>query len=64
MFSVRVDLQERRRDRITLIRYSYGVRRMTHLILICAKPILVSPNPNMITGPLERAEDLEDFRSP
>ena len=37
---------------------------MTHLILICAKPFVASPNPTEISGPLERAEDLGGLRGP
>ncbi len=37
---------------------------MTHLILICVKPSVISPSSRPLTGPLERAEELEGLIGP
>ncbi len=37
---------------------------MTHLILICAKPFLISPSLKPLPGPPERAEELGGLMGP
>ena len=52
----------------TIHRYKEDVhdslRKRIHLILICAKPLVASPNPSEIPGPLERTEHLRGLRGP